>query len=264
MGSRTRRDGTQRVTKLGDEERIGSGCIRHPRTAKSPAISTPRRLLHSFRARNSLEASQTSMLTRRAIIALIIPLMACSPSSDGGGSDSGGDGPLPGIGPEGGILDFDAAEIPAPWEVDSSAGTSPGEDGEAAADEDSGAAPEEGGPSPVEAASPSCTGTPTACSLAAACDSVQGCASGGTCTGVAEGCYSQFSDFSCISLQGCVWSTSTNSCTGLSWSCNLFSGATSCVTQTGCNWALTCGGTPTPCDLIPAVSCASQPGCFLQ
>jgi hypothetical protein len=42
MGSRTRRDGTQHVTRLGDEERIGSGCIPAPRKVHVPGLHAER------------------------------------------------------------------------------------------------------------------------------------------------------------------------------------------------------------------------------
>jgi hypothetical protein len=198
----------------------------------------------------------------QAAPALFFALIACNPPvGDAGSADAG----EPTIGPEGGLLDFDVADIPAPWE-DAGADTSVPPDA-GAADVYIPPPPTEAGGPPVEAGEgPTCTGVAYFCDdeSAATCASVQGCSPTGMCTGVSEGCYSQFGDFSCISLEGCVWDTATSSCSGLSWACDLFSGQTSCGAQLGCTWSSTCDGIPTPCDLFPAATCTSQPGCFLQ
>jgi hypothetical protein len=180
-------------------------------------------------------------------------LVACNPSGGDGGNTSGPSD----IGPEGGLIDFDASAIPAPWDdatphpPEGDGGIPPG---------DSGRIVDGGG----EAHAPTCTGTPTPCSLVAACGSVQGCSLQGSCSGLSESCFGQLGDIECISLRGCVWDTSTNSCTGSSWPCNLFNGSATCVSQLGCSWDSACAGTPTPCSLIPAAACLTQPGCFLE
>ena len=110
-----------------------------------------------------------------------------------------------------------------------------------------------------------CTGVAWSCSAAPTsnCGSVLGCVSSGECQGVSSSCYSQYSSYSCISQEGCYWSTYDDSCSGSSWSCYLFSGSSSCVMQEGCYWHRTCEGVSTSCSLLTVATCTDQLGCYV-
>jgi hypothetical protein len=173
---------------------------------------------------------------------LALSSLACNPTDSGGGSSHG---------PAGGILDFDAAAIPT------TGGTSTT-------------------PPPVTDASIGlpdvapgimvCAGVATSCSslLDVQCSSVMGCTSGGTCGGSATICGFIFSDFSCVSQQGCVWSSSSNTCEGFAWTCDTFNGVGSCDNQQGCSWTPGCAGNALACALIPTTECTKQPGCHVE
>jgi hypothetical protein len=182
----------------------------------------------------------------------LFALAACNPSGGDGGNTPGPSG----IGPEGGIIDYDASAIPAPWD---DAATRPAEgDGDISSD-GSGWIADGAGDEYV----PTCTGVPTDCSLAADCASVRGCTQQGSCDGTPHFCFDQIGDITCISIRGCYWDSTTNSCAGVSAPCNEFIASPTCFGQPGCRWTPTCGGTPTPCSLIPVATCTTQPGCVL-
>ena len=112
---------------------------------------------------------------------------------------------------------------------------------------------------------PYCAGAPTACALLsdATCGFTDGCLDNSKCSGIADGCYVQFSSYSCISQQGCYWSSSSSSCSGAAESCNLMSGSYSCVSQQGCFWSGGCTGVAQPCSQQLISDCSIQPGCSL-
>lgn len=112
---------------------------------------------------------------------------------------------------------------------------------------------------------PYCAGLATPCSLLTGfeCTSSSGCRDDSRCSGVAESCYSQFSSFSCNDVEGCYWSSSSESCSGSSRSCSGFSLSSSCVSQPGCNWSESCSGIARSCDETLTALCTTQPGCSL-
>jgi hypothetical protein len=111
-----------------------------------------------------------------------------------------------------------------------------------------------------------CTGSATPCSLLSTfeCSSTPGCFSSGDCSGVSSSCYSQFDQFSCSSQDGCYWSTVSDNCSGISSSCSSQFSEFSCGNQEGCSWSEDCSGSATPCSLLTAATCTTQPGCYLQ
>jgi hypothetical protein len=191
---------------------------------------------------------------------VLAALVACNPSGGDGGTMQGPSG----IGPEGGLIDFDSGAIPVPWD---DATTHPAQGDGAVPSSDSAMPSGDTGTIVVgggDAHVPTCAGVATDCSLVASCATTRGCSEQGSCGGLSYECFGQIGDFSCISIRGCIWDSTTNSCTGSSWPCNLFNGEASCVGQLGCHWSTTCGGSATPCSLIPAALCTTQPGCFLE
>lgn len=112
---------------------------------------------------------------------------------------------------------------------------------------------------------PYCTGAATPCGqlVAGQCPTAQGCKVKGTCVGSANFCSSLHSSYSCISQQGCVWSSYNQKCSGFAWSCDLFSSSTTCINQLYCAWDLGCEGTATPCTELSEATCELQPGCQL-
>lgn len=111
-----------------------------------------------------------------------------------------------------------------------------------------------------------CTGSVTPCSLLSSfsCTTVTGCRVGGTCSGFAGSCFSQFSSFSCGSLDGCYWSFSSDYCSGSARSCSLYSSELSCENQGSCSWTPDCEGVAYGCSILDASECTSQPGCSLE
>lgn len=108
-----------------------------------------------------------------------------------------------------------------------------------------------------------CRGVATPCSLrtAGTCYSTGGCSSGNECKGVARSCYSQYYSFQCYDIQGCTWSSYSESCSGSAWSCGLISSSYSCTSQ-GCSWTSVCKGVATSCSTFRSAGvCELQPGC---
>jgi hypothetical protein len=211
---------------------------------------------------------------------------------DCAGGDDPGPNPPPPQGPAGSILEFDAQVIPL-GEHDAGhpsgdasregsggpGGTGPGGTGPSGAGGAGGARPTgtggaggtigTGGTSSGVgggAPQPHCTGAAFGCSLLASsqCLSAPGCTDDSYCGGVSASCYSQFDVYSCSSLEGCYWSSSSKTCSGSSWSCDLFNGSLSCVDQEGCSWRFRCGGVATPCSLLSTGQCTLQPGCHVE
>ncbi len=115
--------------------------------------------------------------------------------------------------------------------------------------------------------SPYCSGSPTPCSLLSTyeCTGQAGCRVDGDCSGTPSSCYYQSSSYSCNSVDGCYWSTYSNSCSGTSTGCYSYASSYSCVGQTGCYWNDDCTGVPstyTCTDIHPAL-CDNTPGCTL-
>jgi len=187
-------------------------------------------------------------LTRAALAAgfssfLFASLVGCSDPVQGTG-----DGPPP-YGPEGGLIEIDAAAIPQPTKH--SDASAPHDASHADAGYDAGG-------------STKCSGVAEDCNLRGSASCSFGCTWGGSCGGYASSCYSQFDSFSCNDLEGCYWSYTSNTCSGSSYACSTFPGSASCGGQSGCSWQSACDGYPTPCDLLTADECPSQPGCHLE
>ena len=110
-----------------------------------------------------------------------------------------------------------------------------------------------------------CKGSATPCSLLgpSQCATSLGCYEDGECAGSATSCYSLFTMTSCMSQQGCYWSSTNDSCSGSAWSCTMFSGQYSCTDQQWCHWSDGCAGVPLPCEYFGPAECMAQPGCFL-
>jgi hypothetical protein len=108
-----------------------------------------------------------------------------------------------------------------------------------------------------------CAGAVTPCSLRsdALCENGLGCTLEEDCTGLSSSCYSQFSQYACISQEGCYWSSASSNCGGSAWSCSLFNGSASCVSQKGCSWTSECTGVASSCSGLTEFTCLSQPGC---
>jgi hypothetical protein len=109
----------------------------------------------------------------------------------------------------------------------------------------------------------SCAGVSTSCSVLSlgTCSTASGCSWKRECTGIADSCYSQYSSYACTSLDGCYWSSSSDSCSGVSRSCSSQLSSLSCSDQ-GCNWNESCSGISTSCfSIFSQASCLSQPGC---
>lgn len=114
---------------------------------------------------------------------------------------------------------------------------------------------------------PYCTGSALPCGgrTETECFASLGCNENfGTCSGIVESCFSQFSSYGCYSILGCSWDSSTQSCYGSAESCDLMAGEATCGLQPGCSWAPgSCSGTPEACDQVPAALCSESPGCTL-
>lgn len=112
---------------------------------------------------------------------------------------------------------------------------------------------------------PYCGGLATPCSLLSdlECIGARGCTNNAKCSGSASSCYSQYTSYSCTSLSGCYWSSSSKSCSGSSRSCSSFSGELSCGYQDGCYWTGGCVGVPNSCATQFTSLCTTQPGCRL-
>ena len=201
-----------------------------------------------------------------ALMACAGALGACEPQP------SGGSDVLPSVGPQGGLIEFDAAAIPDPTDAaaggDAAAPGAPDAEGDAttiavidggktdaASDESLGGG---GG-------SGHCSGIAEACSTrsTASCTTGYGCAVGGSCTGLAYDCFAEFADVTCLEIQGCVWDSLDNFCGGSAFACDTYTGSGSCDFQLGCSWAPSCAGTPTACSLLSDAECLLQPGCSL-
>jgi|GEM_PF-6368207 len=110
----------------------------------------------------------------------------------------------------------------------------------------------------------SCSGVATPCSLLSetACEDSLGCSYEEECSGYASNCYSQFYEFSCLSQDGCYWSTTYGECSGSVHSCSVFSSSYGCTGQSGCGWISDCTGTSQECsDFGSQTACSDQPGC---
>ena len=167
-------------------------------------------------------------------------------------------------GPEGGVLTFDASMIP-PRAGDGGstvdAGTRPRDGGR----RDGGTPVLDGGPRDSGIARGYCEGSVTPCSYRTSltCEDGSGCFTTDECTGFSTSCYSMFSHYTCISQQGCVWSSSSSRCSGIAWSCDSFFGLSTCIGQDGCDWEDTCDGTPLPCSSwVTRDVCNEEPGCY--
>ncbi len=160
---------------------------------------------------------------------LVLGVIACS-SDPPGGPSSGG--------PPDAMLEFDANAIGG---ATSTGGVGAfggfGAVGGMAGTGGNGATGGFGGSAGTGGSSAYCDGTPTPCSILTdtQCPTATGCSLKGDCKGVSSSCYSQFSHFSCISQQGCIWSSSSKKCSGSAWSCGLMSGSSSCFSQKGCS-----------------------------
>jgi collagen type VII alpha len=208
---------------------------------------------------------------------LILVTSACGEEKDAKGTS--------GLrGPDGGILEFDAAQLGgAGGGSGATAGNGGSGNGASGASGTLGAAGTTGsagtngasgsggitsdaGNIDAGGGSSRCTGVPTPCSLnsGATCESTRGCTRDERCAGVSSSCYSQYSSYSCTSLRGCYWSSSSSSCSGSSWSCSAMSGSSSCIGQDGCRWEDDCTGVATPCSLMTEAECVTQVGCRLE
>lgn len=114
---------------------------------------------------------------------------------------------------------------------------------------------------------PRCTGSILPCSTLSEtdCYSALGCDVESECAGVADSCYSQFSSYSCMTISGCYWSSSSDSCSGVASSCSSQYSEYSCVDQ-GCQWSGGCSGTRSvdSCDELSPALCKFEPGCMLS
>lgn len=149
------------------------------------------------------------------------------------------------VGPEGGVLTFDAAMLEHP------------DTGHDAARGDAYIPPYDAGQS--------CHGVAESCSIVGSfgCATQQGCYAHGDCMGLASGCYDFFSSFTCTSQDGCYWSSSTSYCSGSARPCDLEGGSASCASQEGCYWQDGCAGVATSCyALFTSASCTAQLGCY--
>jgi hypothetical protein len=114
---------------------------------------------------------------------------------------------------------------------------------------------------------PKCSGIPTACSLLTEteCATTLGCSSSGSCSGFAESCSSQLSSFTCQSLSGCYWDSTTNFCAGSTLACSDYSSQSSCGLHSGCSWSASCSGEQLAktCESQSPSLCKYAPGCSL-
>ncbi|MBI5534304.1 MAG: hypothetical protein HY898_16385 [Deltaproteobacteria bacterium] len=112
---------------------------------------------------------------------------------------------------------------------------------------------------------PVCSGTPTPCSLLdhSTCITAFGCTAAADCSGVPASCYSQSTSYTCSSMDGCSWSSSSSSCSGSATPCSLISGPSTCGSQSGCHWNESCSGVQDPCGKTSASLCKYAPGCSL-
>ncbi len=112
---------------------------------------------------------------------------------------------------------------------------------------------------------PHCEGTPTACAFLASstCSLAAGCATvDGKCGGVVSSCYMRMSLAACGQVEGCSWSSQTESCSGSAKSCPAYSLAVSCQKQPDCQWIGACSGVPVDCAGLDEHQCNQQPGCY--
>ena len=209
-------------------------------------------------------------LRNLALLAVLILL----PSACGEEKDAKGTSGL--RGPDGGILEFDAAQLGGAAGSGAKAGN--GNGGGAggtlgAAGTSGGAGTGGSGGITLDAGnidagggSSRCTGFPSPCSLnsGATCEFTKGCTRDQDCAGVSSSCFSQYSSSSCSSLRGCYWSSSTSSCSGSSWSCLAMTGLSECIGQDGCRWEDDCTGVATPCSLLTEAECVTQVGCRME
>lgn len=161
-------------------------------------------------------------------------------------------------GPEGGVLEFDAAMVNRDAGGLSDAGGR--RDAGPGTGFDAGDVRRDAGPG----AAAECRGVASSCITLGSfeCERAGGCRYDEACTGLAERCSSQFSRFSCNGVDGCYWSSFTDSCAGSSRSCTGYSSFSSCIGQPGCRWEEDCDGVPTPCSAHLTISaCLDQPGC---
>lgn len=150
------------------------------------------------------------------------------------------------VGPEGGVLAFDAAMLVHP-------------------DTGHDAARDDAYVPPLPDAGRSCHGVAESCTTVGSfgCASQQGCYAHGQCTGFPSFCSDFFSSFTCTSQDGCYWSSGSNYCSGIARSCDAEPGSGSCASQQGCTWEDGCAGSATPCfDLFTPTSCSAQLGCY--
>jgi hypothetical protein len=110
---------------------------------------------------------------------------------------------------------------------------------------------------------PICDGIATPCSSLSdyQCTSALGCSLEGDCSGYPPSCYSQSTNYLCIRVDGCYWSTYYDNCSGSPRSCRLYSGQYTCNGQPGCRWDESCEGTPLDCETVGLSGCDTQPGC---
>jgi len=172
----------------------------------------------------------------RAALGLLL-LTGCSSDAEGGS--------WPPRGPDGGMIEWDAASIGAPPSRDS--GAPPVITGEGSERSE-------------------CVDIARSCSArsAATCTSGLGCRMGGRCGGVPLSCSLQSSSYSCSAIEGCYWSGYSSKCSGTPRSCSSFTGDIACERQDGCHWDEECTGSATPCSLISVSVCLTQPGCTLE
>jgi hypothetical protein len=122
-------------------------------------------------------------------------------------------------------------------------------------------------------AGPRCTGVAESCATlgsrnAGYCTPVTGCTpSADLCTGTPYVCaFSDQNQTECQARPGCEYDEKTGNCDGTPDPCSGISTSTECYANSGCLWGMSgaCTGTATPCDLIPATQCASNPGCHVD
>jgi hypothetical protein len=109
-----------------------------------------------------------------------------------------------------------------------------------------------------------CTGTPAPCASASNCTSVKGCSLGASaCTGGDFDCGVYSGDATaCGNHVTCIWDIAAQTCSGTAPCSGVPS--TSCASIPGCTALGPCGGTPTPCAMLPYAACQVTAGCSLK
>lgn len=155
-----------------------------------------------------------------------------------GGAGAAGSVADGGVGPVGGGAAVDAAIEDPPWDP----------------------------PVPAQRSAPDCGGVAPSCvsRSSGTCSEVRGCTLSGDCTGFSYSCYSQTNRYICIDIDGCYWSSGSETCAGASWACNTYTGSATCTAQLGCSWDTSCTGSADDCDTLGTASCETQPGCSLN